>query len=317
MTDSRESSRPSLAAAPVGDSPVNRVAVPGKFWLVAGILLAAFCVPLWAVGRFALHSELYSYILLVPVVSIGLVWMDRDRLAVSGATAPVALSGLLLALGGALSAWYAYDVFVAGQLERQDQLALSMYAFAALFAGICCLFVDRGILRRIVFPLAFLVFLAPFPIAAEQALETFLQNASSDVAYAMFVIARTPTFRTGTFFQLPGFALVVAPECSGIHSTVALFITSLVAGQVLLRSRWKRAVLAAAVLPIALLRNGFRVFVIGELCVHISPDMINSYIHRHGGPIFFVLSLIPFSLLLFWLLRSERASPTPSPARTP
>jgi exosortase C (VPDSG-CTERM-specific) len=317
MIDSHESTRSSLAAAPVGESLVNQAIVPGKFWLAAGILLAAFCVPLWGVGRFALHSELYSYILLVPVVSVGLVWLDRDRLAVSGVAAPAALGVLLLALGGALLAWYGYDVFVDGQLERQDQLALSMYAFAALFAGICCLFVDRGILRRTVFPLCFLVFLAPFPIVIEQALEKFLQYASSDVAYAMFVTARMPTFRAGTFFQLPGFALIVAPECSGIHSTVALFITSLVAGQVLLRSRWKRAVLAAAVLPIALLRNGFRVFVIGELCVHVSPDMINSYIHRHGGPIFFVLSLIPFSFLLLWLLRSERARPTSVPARTP
>ncbi len=312
MNDSRESSRSSLAATPVGDFSANRVVGPGRFWLAAGILLAVFCAPLWAVGQLALHSELYSYILLVPVVSVGLVWMDRDRLTANGMTAPAPLSALLLILGGALLAWYGYEVFLGGQLERQDQLALSMYAFAALFAGICCLFLDRGILRRIVFPLGFLVFLAPFPIAAEQALEKFLQYASSDVAYALFVTARTPTFRTGTFFQLPGFALVVAPECSGIHSTVALFITSLVAGQVLLRSRWKRALLAAAVLPIALLRNGFRVFVIGELCVHVSPDMINSYIHRHGGPIFFVLSLIPFSLLLLWLLRSERARPTSS-----
>ena len=35
--------------------------------------------------------------------------------------------------------------------------------------------------------------------------------------------------------------------------------------------------------------------------------MIDSYIHRHGGPIFFVLSLVPFFfLLLFWLRKRER-----------
>jgi len=40
--------------------------------------------------------------------------------------------------------------------------------------------------------------------------------------------------------------------------------------------------------------------------------MIDSYIHRHGGPIFFVLSLIPFFYLLRWLNRfdsSAKASP--------
>jgi exosortase/archaeosortase family protein len=63
--------------------------------------------------------------------------------------------------------------------------------------------------------------------------------------------------------------------------------------------------LALFVIPLAILRNGFRIFVIGELCVHVSHDMINSWIHRKGGPVFFVLSLIPFFLLLAWLRKSE------------
>jgi exosortase/archaeosortase family protein len=104
---------------------------------------------------------------------------------------------------------------------------------------------------------------------------------------------------------LPDISLKVAPECSGIHSTWVLLITSLVAGRVILRRPWKRALLCLAVLPLALLRNGFRVFVLGELCVHVSPRMIDSPIHHQGGPLFFVLSLIPFFLLLYFLSKSE------------
>jgi len=33
--------------------------------------------------------------------------------------------------------------------------------------------------------------------------------------------------------------------------------------------------------------------------------MINSWIHRHGGPVFFALSLIPFGLILIWLYKSD------------
>jgi exosortase/archaeosortase family protein len=93
-----------------------------------------------------------------------------------------------------------------------------------------------------------------------------------------------------------------------------LFITSILAGHLFLRSPWKRSVLAAAVIPLALLRNGFRVFTIGELCVHIGPQMIDSFIHRRGGPIFFALSLLPFFLLLFFLAKSDRPV---SPGRLP
>jgi exosortase/archaeosortase family protein len=105
----------------------------------------------------------------------------------------------------------------------------------------------------------------------------------------------------------------VAPQCSGIHSSLALFILSLLAGHLFLRSRWKRATLALAVIPLALLRNGFRVFTIGQLCVHIGPEMIDSYIHRHGGPFFFILSLVPFCILLFFLMKSDRLLRQPAP----
>jgi exosortase/archaeosortase family protein len=63
--------------------------------------------------------------------------------------------------------------------------------------------------------------------------------------------------------------------------------------------------LVCAVIPLGLLRNGFRILVISLLCVHIGPEMINSVIHRRGGPFFFAASLIPLFLLLWWLRRGE------------
>jgi exosortase/archaeosortase family protein len=60
------------------------------------------------------------------------------------------------------------------------------------------------------------------------------------------------------------------------------------------------------VFPLAIVRNAFRILVIGLLCVHVGPHMINSVIHRRGGPLFFALSLIPLSLFLYWLYRGER-----------
>jgi exosortase/archaeosortase family protein len=81
-----------------------------------------------------------------------------------------------------------------------------------------------------------------------------------------------------------------------------LFITSILAANLFLKTPWRRVALIAVVIPLAILRNGFRILVIGLLCVHLGPQMIHSLIHRRGGPLFFVLSLIPF-LFLLWLLR--------------
>ena len=115
-------------------------------------------------------------------------------------------------------------------------------------------------------------------------------------------------------FQLTGIAIEVARERSGIHSSRVLFITSLLAGHLLLHSVWKKAVFALAVVPLGIVRNGFRIFTIGMLCVHVDPAMINSPIHTRGGPVFFLLSLVPFFILLFLLRRSERPGKSDQPA---
>ena len=279
-------------------------------------LVVVFSWPLFQLMRFALGSDLYSHVLLIPFVSAYLVWSKRAHLAPSGTRLHWGWTMTLVLAGGAMLTVYFLKLFSPPPRAPQDTLAFAMYSLVLFLTGACCWFCSRPTLRAIAFPLGFLFFMAPFPVGVEAGLETFLQHGSSVVAHTFFQIIGTPVFREGTLFHLPGFNMQVAPECSGIHSTVALFITSLVAGQVLLRSNWNRAILALVVIPIALLRNGLRVTTIGELCVRIGPEMIDSYIHRHGGPIFFAISLIPFSFALFLLLKTDRKkkpllNPTP------
>jgi len=131
----------------------------------------------------------------------------------------------------------------------------------------------------------------------------------------MFRIAGTTVYREGLVFHLPSITMEVAPQCSGIRSSLVLFIVSLVGGQMFLNSNWRRLVLVLVVLPLALLRNGFRVFTLGELCEKIGPHMIDSWVHHRGGPIFFALSLIPFMGLVWWLMRGE-AKAQPSSAKS-
>jgi exosortase len=152
------------------------------------------------------------------------------------------------------------------------------------------------------------------PMGLQDGIDTFFQYSSAAAAAGFCHLIGQPVLRDGLVIQLPGFALRVAPECSGIHSTLVLLMTGCLAGYLFLRHSWTRAALVLAVIPLAILRNGFRVFVLGWLCVHVSPKMYDSPIHHQGGPIFFALSLIPFFLLLAllrkWDSRAGDASKT-------
>jgi hypothetical protein len=52
-----------------------------SFALTTGLLIFCFAVPLWQLIRFALTSELYSFILLIPFISLYLVWSKRQKLS--------------------------------------------------------------------------------------------------------------------------------------------------------------------------------------------------------------------------------------------
>jgi exosortase C (VPDSG-CTERM-specific) len=265
--------------------------------IVAVIL--CFSQPLYELSRFALQNDLYSHVILVPFISLYLIWIKRSNSSASLPNHKVALSFFGVGTGLLTTS------LLGTGFAQEDYLALRILSFLLFVAGVCAWFLGRQTLRTLAFPLAFLIFTVPFPVILRTGLETFLQHGSAVVAYALFKISGTTVFYQDLNFRLPGINLEVAPECSGIRSSLALFITSLLASYFFLRTSWKCALLTLAVIPLALLRNGFRIFTIGELCVHVSPDMINSYIHRQGGPIFFLLSLIPFFFLLRLLFKSE------------
>ena len=265
------------------------------------LLILIFAVPLYELVRYSASSTLFSYIPLIPLVSLWLVWTDRrklrwDRIPDRGLAWILLVVGLCLAVYGWSSG---------SGLAQVDYLALMTLSFLCLLVGAAWMILGSGTMRSLVFPSSFLVFCIPFPEFLRNGIEYFLQQASADVAHGLFWISGMVFVREGTVFFLPGFTLEVAPECSGIHATWVLLITSVLAAYLFLRSPWKRTLLCIAILPLALIRNGIRILTIGELCVHVGPQMIDSPIHRHGGPIFFVASLIPFFYFLRYLRRTE------------
>jgi len=290
--------------------------------LFSGFLVLLFLSSLRELLLYSLNSDLYSYIPLIPFVSGYLIWLKKEKLrGLLDRSPQAALLALTTGAGVLLTCWIL--VGEEWQVSRNDKLTLMMSAFLSLLLGGGFLFLGAGVMRVIAFPAGMLFFMAPLPTFLISWISSFLQHASAEAGYAMLSLVGEPILRRGLIFQLAGITIRVAEECSGIHSSLVLFITSLLAGYLFLRAPWKRAVLTLAVIPLAILRNGLRIFTIAMLCVHVDPAMIDSPIHHRGGPIFFILSLVPFLALLFILRRPERpknraaSAISGSPAKNP
>jgi exosortase C (VPDSG-CTERM-specific) len=266
------------------------------------ILTLLFIQPLTRLMLHAAQSDLHSHILLVPFIVAYLLYIQRRR-PPAGYHSSIAGMVVMGGIGiGALAAGIEWR----DGLSNNDGLALTTLAFVSLVSAGGYLFLGSRWMAARAFPVAFLIFMVPLPDTIVDWLEKASMLASAEAAALYFDLVGTPLVRQGTLFELPGITLQVAQECSGIRSSWVLFITSLLASHVFLRTRWRRIVLVAFVIPLGILRNGFRILVIGLLCVHVGPHMVNSVIHHRGGPLFFALSLVPLSLLLWWFRRQEQ-----------
>lgn len=248
---------------------------------------------------------MHSHILLVPLVSAYLLWIERSRLPTRHVSAPAPAA--LLAIVGAASLILAVTLPMGGYaVSHSDRLSLMAFSLVCFVNAGAFFLLGSEWMRAAIFPMAFLLFFVPMPDAMVDYLENASKLASAEVANALFILTGTPVLRSGPVFALPGITLEVAKECSGIRSSYVLFITSLLASYLFLRSPWRRLILVAAVIPLGLLRNGIRILVIALLCVHISPNMIHSIVHRKGGPLFFAASLVPLFALIWYLRRGDK-----------
>lgn len=184
--------------------------------------------------------------------------------------------------------------FVAVQkthLGENDFLSVMALSWAALLGGGFWAIYGTRAAKAAMFPLAFLFFMVPLPEAALDAITRFLQTWSTETASLIFNLVGAPVHRDGYFFHLPGLTVEVAKQCSGIRSSMALFISGVLAAHLFLRTWPAKGALMAAVVPIAVLKNGLRITALTLSGYYIDERMLYGNLHTNGGMLFFAIAV--------------------------
>jgi exosortase len=192
--------------------------------------------------------------------------------------------------------------------SQADRLAVTTLALVVALVGGFVLFYGTCAAGRALFPLAFLAFAIPLPTALLDLTVEALRRGSAELAYVIFKLSGTPVYREGYVFALPGLTIEVAPECSGIRSGIGMFLTSLLAGYLMLETWWRRALLIAACVPLLILKNAIRIDTLSLLSIHVDPGFIEGRLHHEGGIVFFTIGLLLLYPVLMLLVRAETGS---------
>ncbi|HEY1308708.1 MAG TPA: exosortase/archaeosortase family protein [Vicinamibacterales bacterium] len=268
-----------------------------RFAIYSACLVAVNIGLLRGLVDFARSNVTASHVVLVPFVSVVLVYTNRSAIfsSVKGTLLPglaVILAGVVLLSAGHLG------------MTPAGSLSLMMAGFVLAWIGGFVVFFGAAAARAAAFPLVFLLFMIPLPELVIGAATSFLKKGSSEIVATLFTLTGTPYHRQGFVFSLPAFVIEIADECSGIRSSIALMLTSLLAGDRFLASWWTKGLVLLAILPIAIVKNGIRIVALSLLATHVDQSFLTGQLHHEGGFVFFLLALglmVPVFAVLRWL----------------
>jgi len=224
-------------------------------------------------------------------------------------TDPEAGHGLLLA---PVSVWLAWKaglvparrpapllgamVLVAAVLLRfASELAAELFTmrFSMMLAGMGLVTFFAGLrqLRHWWLPAALLVLSIPLPDLITSTIALPLQFMASKFGAALLAWRDVPVALTGNIIMLPGHKLFVSEACSGLRSLTALLSLGLMIGWLTLRTMPTRVTLLLVTVGIAIVMNGFRVFLTGFLVYFVNPGLGEGFMHVTEGWLLFVVSL--------------------------
>ena len=256
---------------------------------------------------YSFHYESSSHIILIPFITLGLIYLERHRIFAE--SKPVPLFAFAVIFAGAALYWLAGRGMTSDEGNQSSSAAA--LSLLLIWVGSFLLCYGSRASRAAAFALAFLLLMIPLPTSILERTIYLLQQGSTEISFLLFKAAGVPVLRQGFLLSVPGVTIEVAKECSGIRSSMALFITCLLAAHLFLRTSWKMALFVSLALPLAIIKNGIRIATLTLLSIYVDPSFLHGSLHRDGGFVFFLMALGMLAPALLLLQRSDENNGKP------
>lgn len=271
--------------------PLQAIVVP----LLAALALAFLTLPVWRWlwGEW-MANDYYSHGVLIPFVSLFLA-IQRVRHDPAFTWRPMHTAAgafVLLVLSVTLYLWFL----------NEKAYYLAAFATIGMIAGLLWLFGGANALRRLIFPVGYLLLMVPLPFIERYTLPLALFTGVCSGALVRFLGLGVSI--VGNAIALPNADLVIGAQCSGVNSLIALTALMALTAYILQGPWWGRVGLVALAAPIALLGNILRVASLLFVARGWGADAAFTFYHDYSGIIFFVIAL----LLLYPLARLLRCT---------
>jgi exosortase len=198
-------------------------------------------------------------------------------------------------------------LFLRGQLvAASSYMTVTALLLVVVWIGIFVLYYGIQTARKAMLPLLLLFFVVPWPPRVLDTVVEYLQHGSAVLSYYLFRAIGVAAFRDGTTIVLPRLQIEVAPQCSGIRSSISLLILTLAGANLYLRSGWNKVLLVSMLVPLAILKNAIRIVTLSTLGLYVDRSFLTGSLHHEGGIVFFLIALVILVPVILVMQRFER-----------
>ena len=223
-----------------------------------------------------------SYGWYIPLFSLYVLWQERRKIVES--LGKPSVIGLLFVLP---------SLFVGFLGIRGLQVRFEILGFIGLLFGLTWTFFGRRTVGSAIFPIGFLLFCLPLHSYLDL-VTIHLRLLAVSIAAGTLQGCGVEIVRQGTMLASPtgAFAIDIAEPCSGLRSLFAMM--ALTAGYAYFtQPTWfRRGLLFALSIPIAILGNVSRIFSIVIVAATCSADFATGFYHDYSGYIVFLVAIL-------------------------
>lgn len=179
-------------------------------------------------------------------------------------------------------------------LARVTQIVeVEGYAMYACLLAVLYSLVGAQAMKRMWFPLFYLVFIFPPPESLVAAITLPMKVELSKAAVGFLDLLGYPIGGEGVMIYIGQYELLVAAACSGLNSIISLSAISLFYIYVRHQADWRYAgLLVFLIVPVALFANFIRVLILILLTYHFGEAAAQGFLHNFAGVFMFALALI-------------------------
>ena len=268
--------------------------MPWKMGALAVLFLLTYAPLYPKLAETWLEDSNNSHGLLIPIVSLFLMWEVRTRIKT------VKSMPSLIGLGLLAVSLIVYFITYVGGLAFAARITM-----ITTLAGLILFNSGWTAFKVVLFPVLFLFFMVPVPDTLMNLVAFPLQLLVSDASARLIELYGIPVYAEGNLLFFAQYSFEVTEACSGIRSLVSyLAIGALLA--YIARDSWFTSVfLVLSTVPLALFVNLLRVAGTGVMANYFGTKVAQGFAHDFSGFVVFGAGIVLMFAEL-WLLKKIR-----------